>query len=98
MTTLWQDLLYGFRMLAKKPAFTAVAALSLALAIGANTTIFSLVNATLLGPISYREADRLAVIWGFQNQRSNSRNSITVADLRLLAAQAESFESIGAMY
>jgi hypothetical protein len=44
MTTLWQDIVYGFRMPLKKPAFTIVAAMSLALGIGANTVIFSLIN------------------------------------------------------
>ncbi len=98
MTTLWQDLVYGFRILIKKPAFTIVASLSLALAIGANTTIFSLVNATLLAAIPYHDPGRLGVIWGVPNQRPDNRNSVTVADLRLLAAQARSFESMGAMF
>lgn len=98
MMTLWQDLLYGFRTLAKKPAFAAVAVLSLALAIGANTTIFSLVNATLLGPIPFREPERLGVVWGVPDQRPDARATLTVSDLRLLAKQANSFDSMGAMY
>ena len=51
MKNLWQDLLYGCRMLTKKPAFTIVAALSLGLGIGANTVIFSLIDTTLLRPL-----------------------------------------------
>jgi putative ABC transport system permease protein len=67
-TTLWQDVLYGFRMLLKKPGFTAIAALSLALGIGANTAIFGLINTVLLGPLPYRDLDRLVMIWSILPQ------------------------------
>ncbi|MCW5968544.1 MAG: ABC transporter permease [Blastocatellales bacterium] len=63
METLWTDLKYGLRTLAKAPAFTAVAILSLALGIGANSAIFSVANALLLRPLGYQDADRLVILW-----------------------------------
>ena len=74
---MWQDLLYGFRMLLKKPGFTIVAALSLGLGIGANATIFSIINATLLSDLPYPDADRLMVLWTAPLNRPGIRNSVT---------------------
>ena len=62
MRTLWQDVRFGLRMLARGPGFTAVAVLTLSLGIGANTAIFSVVNAFLFRPLPVQNADRLAVV------------------------------------
>jgi putative ABC transport system permease protein len=76
MQTIWQDLRYGARMLLKNPAFTAVAVIALALGIGANTAIFSVVNGVLLSPLPYPQPEQLAWVW-LDNRRQGIREDIT---------------------
>jgi len=98
LITLWQDVLYGFRTLRKKPAFTIVAALSLALGIGANATIFSILNATLLSSLNYPEAERLVVLWSAPLNRPGIRNGVTAGNYLAWKERSQSFQSVGGMF
>jgi len=79
MQTLWHDLRYGARMLFEESRVTAVAVVTLALGIGANTAIFSVVNAVMLRPLPYKNADRLVSLWA--NVPEHGRWRTTPANL-----------------
>ncbi|HET9714133.1 MAG TPA: ABC transporter permease, partial [Pyrinomonadaceae bacterium] len=92
-----QDLRYAFRTLLKQPGFTLIAIVTLALGIGANTAIFSVVNAVLLRPLPFKESDRLVMIWHRGAAAAGGdRTPLAVADLLDLRAQTHTFEGIAA--
>ena len=97
MENLLQDLRYGFRLLLKRPGFTAIAVVTLALGIGANTAIFSVVNAVLLRPLSFTDPDRLVLFYGTNRQMGFSGQwAVCDADYPDWKSQSESFGQIAA--
>ncbi|MGH9755941.1 MAG: permease prefix domain 1-containing protein, partial [Blastocatellia bacterium] len=93
---LWQDLRYGARMLAKAPGFTLLAVVTLALGIGANTAVFSVVNAVLLRPLAYREPERLVALWGANPERKVLNRPLSTPDFDDWRAQNRVFEALAA--
>jgi putative ABC transport system permease protein len=97
MQTLWQDLRYGLRMLAKNRGFTTIAILTLALGIGANTAIFSYIDAWMIKPLPYPQADRLMIFQAHDTKKGWTRNSVTsTADFFDFQKQNTSFEQTAA--
>ena len=90
---IWQDLRYATRMLRKQPAFTVAAVLTLALGIGANTAIFSIVNAVLLQPLPYPDSSRLFVV---HHSRGGDRARFSAENFLDVQREARSFEALGA--
>ncbi|MGC1256981.1 MAG: ABC transporter permease [Candidatus Acidiferrales bacterium] len=80
MGTLWQDLRYGARMLRRNPGFAAVAILTLAIGIGANVVIFSLVNGVLLKPLPFPDSGRVVTIWETDANRNITRGTASAAE------------------
>jgi predicted permease len=94
MSTLLQDLRYGLRMLVKNPGFTAVVVLTLALGIGANTALFSVVNGVLLNPLRYAEPDRLVALYSGTSE--DSKSSISYLNFLDWVRDNHSFSALAA--
>ena len=91
---LWRDFRFSLRSLLKRPGFTAIALLALALGIGANTAIFSLVNAVILQPLPYRDPDRLISVYGTRNR--STQGSVGPTDFLDYRSQNKTFEQFAA--
>src|ERR1700687_1627923 len=96
METFLKDLRYAFRLLARNPAFTAIAILTMALGIGANTAIFSVVNTVLIRPLPYRDADKLVVVW--EKSRKNDQNVVNPANFMDWSEQNNVFTEMAATF
>ena len=94
MDTLFKDIRYGMRSLLKRPGFTATAVITLALGIGANTAIFSVVNAVLLRPLPYRDAERVATLWQNNVKTGVPRNEVSPANFLDWREQSHSFAAM----
>src|SRR5689334_24032945 len=92
MATLWQDLSFGARILWKRPGFTLVAIITLALGIGANTAIFSVVNAVLLRPLPYHESERIMALW--PDRPGSSYQGVSEAKFVFWKSHTQSFEGL----
>src|SRR3984885_291889 len=94
--TLWQDVRYGIRVLRKNKGFAAVAAITLALGIGANTAIFSVVNAAIFRPLPYPHPGSLAILWGNVKRARIERRGASYPDYLDWRNQTQSFETMAA--
>src|SRR2546423_8781085 len=96
MRTLLQDFRYGLRVMLKRPGFTAVAVLTLALGVGANTAIFSVVNAVLLRALPYADAGRLVKLYTGTAPSAQPTGPLSYPDLLDYRAQAQTLEYVAA--
>jgi len=94
MNSLWHDLRYALRVLAKQPGFTAVVVLTLALGIGANTAIFSVVNAVILEPLPFPESQRLVAVLGTDVHLADIHRAVSYPDFADFRAQNRTLESV----
>src|SRR5580692_6333813 len=91
VSDLWRDIRFGLRLLVKSPSFAAVAILALALGIGANTAIFSVVYGTFLEPLPFPHPEQLVMVWSKIN---GERNSVAAADYLEWKKESTSFQEL----
>ena len=96
MGTIWQDLRYGWRMLRRSPGFTTVAVLTLAIGIGANASIFSIINTVLLRPLPFPDPNRIVLVWDTDPHRNITRSTASVAEFLDWQEQNHVFEELSA--
>ena len=94
MGTLIQDVEFGLRMLKKNPGFTVLSVFTLGLGIGANTAIFSVVNAALLRSLPYKNPDRLVYVWSAEKARGISQSTVSIPDLHDWREQNQVFDGM----
>jgi putative ABC transport system permease protein len=96
METFFRDLRYSLRMLGRSKAFTSVAVISIALGIGANTTVFSVINAVLLKSLPYKDPNTLVLVWGDTRTEASLRNhnQVSATDVADMRSQATVFEDV----
>ena len=92
------DVRYAWRMFVKSPGFAVVAVLTLALGIGANTAIFSLVHTVLLQPIPYTDADKLISVLQYDTRSGTSGVSLSLPKFKVIAEQSQTLQSAGVYY
>ncbi len=92
-----QDLLYGVRQLARRPGLALLTILTLALGIGANAAVFSVVHGIVLNPLLYADPDRLAMIWTDSMPQNDAEYPLSAPDFQDIQARSESFEEISAV-
>ncbi len=97
METFWQDLRFGARMLVKRPAFTLLAGLTLALGIGASTAIFSVVNGVLLRPLPFAQADRIVTLWEHNTKDNLEKDDVSPANFLDWRARNRSFSELASV-
>ena len=98
METILQDVRYGIRMLMKAPSFSIVATIALALGIGANTAIFSVVNAVLLKPLPFADAERLMMVWETDSSRAQLRGTASYPNFSDWRDQNHVFERMASFH
>src|SRR6185295_5728813 len=94
MDSLIKDIRFAMRSLLKRPVFTAIAVITLALGIGANSAIFSVVNAVLLRPLPFKDPDRLVVLWERRENSGRSNLPLSGHEYAALRERATSFEAL----